>query len=242
MVTPSGGASEIIADRAEDEGLALPAFAPATTAALKAMLPAFADVANPLDVTGYVVVDRTLLGRALEIVVTDPGLDVVLLLADVLRDEPADPALPRMLYEANAHRIAASPRPVVVVSNALTDITPAGRKLLAEQRVPLRGRGHRARHDRHRSRGALVPDPGRDPDQRPSIDEYGRSVARVPVHDGQRGRGGTGRFRSGSADSDGEQGGLGSEGFRSSGADGEQGSRGTGGFRSGGAGSYREQG
>jgi acyl-CoA synthetase (NDP forming) len=136
VVTPSGGASEIIADRAEDEGLALPAFAPATTAALKAMLPAFADVANPLDVTGYVVVDRTLLGRALEIVVTDPGLDVVLLLADVLRDEPADPALPRMLYEANARRIAASPRPVVVVSNALTDITPAGRKLLAGSGYP----------------------------------------------------------------------------------------------------------
>jgi acyl-CoA synthetase (NDP forming) len=136
VVTPSGGASEIIADRAEDEGLALPPFAPATTAALKAMLPAFADVANPLDVTGYVVVDRTLLGRALEIVVTDPGLDVVLLLADVLRDEPADPALPRMLYEANARRIAGSPRPVVVVSNALTDITPAGRKLLAGSGYP----------------------------------------------------------------------------------------------------------
>jgi len=136
VVTPSGGASEIIADRAEDEGLALPAFAPATTAALKAMLPAFADVANPLDVTGYVVVDRTLLGRALEIVVTDTNLDVVVLLADVLRDEPPDPALPRMLYEANARRIAAAPRPVVVVSNALTDITPAGRKLLAGSGYP----------------------------------------------------------------------------------------------------------
>jgi acyl-CoA synthetase (NDP forming) len=136
VVTPSGGASEIIADRADDEDLALPPFAPATTAALKAMLPAFADVANPLDVTGYVVVDRTLLGRALEIVVTDPGLDVVLLLADPLRDEPADPALARLLLAANARRIAASPRPVVVVSNALTDITPVGRQLLAESGYP----------------------------------------------------------------------------------------------------------
>jgi acyl-CoA synthetase (NDP forming) len=136
VVTPSGGASEIIADRAEDEGLSLPAFAPATTAALKAMLPAFADVANPLDVTGYVVVDRTLLGRALEIVVTDPGLDVVLLLADPLRDEPPDPAPPLALFTANARRIASSPRPVVVVSNALTDITPVGRRLLADAGYP----------------------------------------------------------------------------------------------------------
>jgi acyl-CoA synthetase (NDP forming) len=136
VVTPSGGASEIIADRADDEGLALPPFAPATTAALKAMLPAFADVANPLDVTGYVVVDRTLLGRALEIVVADPGLDVVLLLADPVRDEPADPALFRAVLEANARRIAASPRPVVVVSNALTDITPVGRRMLSEAGYP----------------------------------------------------------------------------------------------------------
>ena len=136
VVTPSGGASEIIADRADDEGLALPPFAPATTAALKAMLPAFADVANPLDVTGYVVVDRTLLGRALEIVVADPGLDMVLLLADPVRDEPADPALFRAVLEANARRIADSPRPVVVVSNALTDITPVGRRMLAEAGYP----------------------------------------------------------------------------------------------------------
>ena len=136
VVTPSGGASEIIADRAEDEGLELPPFAPATAEALKAMLPAFADVANPLDVTGYVVVDRTLLGRALEIVVTDPGLDAVLLLADPLRDEPADPALARALFEANARRIKDSPKPVVVVSNALTDITPVGRRLLAESGYP----------------------------------------------------------------------------------------------------------
>jgi acetate---CoA ligase (ADP-forming) len=136
VVTPSGGASEIIADRAEDEGLELPPFAPATAEALKAMLPPFADVANPLDVTGYVVVDRTLLGRALEIVVADPGLDAVLLLADPLRDEPADPALAQAVMAANARRIAAAPKPVLVVSNALTDITPVGRHYLAETGYP----------------------------------------------------------------------------------------------------------
>jgi acyl-CoA synthetase (NDP forming) len=136
VVTPSGGASEIIADRAQDEGLALPAFAPETVAALTAMLPRFATVANPLDVTGYVVVDRTLLGRALEIVVGDPGIDVVLLLAELPRDEPADPALARALLEANARRVAASPRPVVVVSNALTDITPVGRAYQASTGYP----------------------------------------------------------------------------------------------------------
>jgi acyl-CoA synthetase (NDP forming) len=136
VVTPSGGASEIIADRAQDEGLELPAYAPETVAALAAMLPGFATVANPLDVTGYVVVDRTLLGRALEIVTGDPGIDAVLLLAELPRDEPADPALARALFEATARRVAASPRPVVVVSNALTDITPVGRGYQASTGYP----------------------------------------------------------------------------------------------------------
>jgi acyl-CoA synthetase (NDP forming) len=128
VVTPSGGASEIIADRAQDEGLELPPFAPATAAALAAILPGFATVANPLDVTGYVVVDRTLLGRALEIVAADPGIDAVLLLSELPRDSPADPAAIRARYEDTARRIAAAPRPVVVASNALTDITGFGRE------------------------------------------------------------------------------------------------------------------
>ncbi|WP_405637228.1 CoA-binding protein [Streptomyces sp. NBC_00056] len=72
VVTPSGGACEIIADRAEQEGLEIPAFAPATTAQLKESVPEFATVQNPLDVTGYVLVDRTLLARALKAVAADP--------------------------------------------------------------------------------------------------------------------------------------------------------------------------
>jgi acetate---CoA ligase (ADP-forming) len=136
VVTPSGGASEIIADRAQDEGLELPPFAPATVAALAALLPPFATVANPLDVTGYVVVDRTLLGRALEIVAADPGIDAVLLLSELPRDVPADPPAVRALFAATAARIAAAPRPVVVVSNALTDITPFGREFQASLGYP----------------------------------------------------------------------------------------------------------
>jgi acetate---CoA ligase (ADP-forming) len=136
VVTPSGGASGIIADRAGDEGLELPPFAPETAAALTALLPGFATVRNPLDVTGYVVVDRTLLSRALEIVAADPGIDFVLLLSDPPRTEPANPALVRSLYETSARRIAAAPRPVAVISTVLTDITAVGRDLQAATGYP----------------------------------------------------------------------------------------------------------
>jgi acyl-CoA synthetase (NDP forming) len=136
VVTPSGGASGIIADRAGDEGLELPAFTPATAAALSAILPDFATARNPLDVTGYVVVDRTLLGRSLEIVAADPGIDIVLLLSEPPRTEPADPGLVHSLFSASARRIAAAPRPVVVISTVLTDITAIGRDVQARTGYP----------------------------------------------------------------------------------------------------------
>jgi acyl-CoA synthetase (NDP forming) len=132
VVTPSGGASEIIADRAEQEGLVLPEFAPETVAGLRAILPEFASVQNPLDVTGYVVVDRTLLARALQVVAADPGIDEVLLLSDLPRFTPPEPAESLAYYDAVGSLIQQSPRPVVVISNVMTDVSEFGR-LIQEQ-------------------------------------------------------------------------------------------------------------
>ncbi|MGW0803560.1 acetate--CoA ligase family protein [Nonomuraea sp. NPDC002799] len=136
VVTPSGGASEIIADRAEDEGLELPAFAPETVAKLAEIVPSFGTVQNPLDVTGYVLIDRTLLGRALEVVTADPGIDAVMLLSEPPRIAPPDPSPAFALFSASAQRIAASPVPVVVVSNVLTDVTEFGRLVQQETGFP----------------------------------------------------------------------------------------------------------
>jgi acetate---CoA ligase (ADP-forming) len=127
VVTPSGGASEIIADRAEDEGLELPAFGAETVAELRKIVPEFGSVQNPLDVTGYVVIDPSLLGRALRVVAADPGIDVVMLLSDLPRAEPADTGPVYRRYERSADLIAGSPRPVVAVGNVLTDIGPFAR-------------------------------------------------------------------------------------------------------------------
>ena len=78
VVTPSGGACDIIADLAEEGGLTIPEFAPETIQRLQTVLPPFSTCHNPLDVTGYVVVDSTIQQRSLEVVVNDPGIDFVL--------------------------------------------------------------------------------------------------------------------------------------------------------------------
>ena len=52
IVSISGGACDIVADRADDLGAALPELAPSTRDALAAIMPPYGTVQNPLDVTG----------------------------------------------------------------------------------------------------------------------------------------------------------------------------------------------
>lgn len=137
FVTPSGGACEIIADRAEDEGVEVPEFAGATLAALREICPPFAAVQNPLDVTGYILVDPALMGRALDVVNQDPETDVTVLLSDLPRTEP--PAGRRAMADrlaGLAERLRAAPRPVIVMSTTAADVTPFGRELAEASGFP----------------------------------------------------------------------------------------------------------
>ena len=130
VVTPSGGACDIISDLAEEVGLVLPEFAPETTKKLQAILPAFSTCHNPLDVTGYVVVDSSIQQRSLEVVVNDPNIDFVLnLTATEGGREPTPEMLALMLptYDNLNRVIRESPRPVLLTSNTCMDLSPMAR-------------------------------------------------------------------------------------------------------------------
>ena len=64
VLTPSGGACDIIADAASAQGIEIPEFSPRTEEAIAAYLPPFASPRNPLDVTGYGVL-ANLTGRGI---------------------------------------------------------------------------------------------------------------------------------------------------------------------------------
>ena len=84
VLTASGGACDIIADRASAAGIEIPAFTEATTQAIAAHLPSFASARNPLDVTGYVLANGsrtsslTAIDHALDAALADPNLDFVI--------------------------------------------------------------------------------------------------------------------------------------------------------------------
>lgn len=136
VVTPSGGASEVIADRSQDEGIELPPFGPETIEALSEIVPSFGTPQNPLDVTGYVVIDRTLTRRALEVVAKDPGIDFAILNMELPKVEGPDHAGTVENFKASADAIKALSKPAMVIGTALTDITEYGRRLQAESGYP----------------------------------------------------------------------------------------------------------
>jgi acyl-CoA synthetase (NDP forming) len=133
VVTPSGGACDILSDLAEERDILLPDFSPETVKQLRGVLPSFSTAHNPLDVTGYVVVDATLQQRALQVVVNDPALDFVLNLVSIDgASQPTPEALVTLKasYDNLAAIVHSSPRPVALVSNTCLDLSPTARMVV----------------------------------------------------------------------------------------------------------------
>jgi acyl-CoA synthetase (NDP forming) len=148
VLTASGGACDIIADRAAEQDIEIPAFAPSTAAAIEPHLPPFAHVRNPLDVTGYFLANQrtsalTAIDRALDAAVGDPALDFVFFSGLTLPDSrPPDETVADLLEERVAwlgQRMKSSPVPVISVGSTCVDVTPFGRDLLARNDIHLLG-------------------------------------------------------------------------------------------------------
>jgi acetate---CoA ligase (ADP-forming) len=136
FVTASGGASEIIADRAEDEGVEIPEFAPETVDRLRQVVPPFGATQNPVDVTGYILINRDLLRNAVAAVHDDPSLDALVLVSDLPRSAPPDPAPIIEMYRQTSELLRTSTKPIIVMGNTLTDITAFGREVARETGYP----------------------------------------------------------------------------------------------------------
>lgn len=76
IVTQSGGAGVLMADRAEELGLDVPVLAPDTQKALQAVIPGFGAAGNPVDITGQFLAQPSLLTESARIVMGDPKVHV----------------------------------------------------------------------------------------------------------------------------------------------------------------------
>ncbi len=76
IVTQSGGAGVLMADRAEETGLQVAELAAQTRDALAQVIPGFGTTVNPVDVTGQFVADPDLLLDSMRIVMADPQVHI----------------------------------------------------------------------------------------------------------------------------------------------------------------------
>jgi acetyltransferase len=79
ILSTSGGAAVICADKAEVHGIALPALEAATDRALREVVPDFGSVANPSDLTAEVLKTSETFGFCLDAFLNDSGFSAVVL-------------------------------------------------------------------------------------------------------------------------------------------------------------------
>jgi len=78
IVTQSGGAGVLIADRAEELGLSVPQLSEPTQSALRDVMPPFGAPGNPVDITGQFLAEPTLLSESVRIMLEDPAVDIAI--------------------------------------------------------------------------------------------------------------------------------------------------------------------
>ncbi|PZR90143.1 MAG: hypothetical protein DLM67_18335 [Candidatus Nephthysia bennettiae] len=77
MLGISGGMLALMSDSCEREGLKLPRLRQETEGRLRTILPPFATVVNPVDVTGAVLEQQGLLSDAIDTIRADQGMDIL---------------------------------------------------------------------------------------------------------------------------------------------------------------------
>ncbi len=130
VITLSGGAGVLIADRCIEHGLELPKLTDATTAQLRELVVSYASVANPVDATANGYNDAfASYNRVIAAVIADPNIDQVI--ARSPRGSAA-PAWSRTFIEI----VKATDKPVILNWPTSPDDNADVMKLLEENHVP----------------------------------------------------------------------------------------------------------
>jgi len=141
VVTQSGGAGALTSDVATDVGLEVEPADAATRAQVAALLPYFASTANPVDLTGALINNPSILDETLRIYREDERTDLLLVVLGN-SDSAAD-----ALVEICVRHHDATAKPFVVAwtggsGRARTDLLAAGVPAFAEPARATRALGH----------------------------------------------------------------------------------------------------
>lgn len=128
IVSNSGGLGVMMADAALVGGLELARFTDRTLDALRTVLPSFAAVGNPVDVTGQIVQQPQLLSRVLPALAADPSVDIVLVALGIVGPTYDVDAITEAVAALHAD---AGPRGVLVAAVSVGGRSELGERLTA---------------------------------------------------------------------------------------------------------------
>ncbi len=141
LVSISGGACEIFADRSSVNKLPIPPLSAGATDELRAALPAFGTPHNPLDITGGAVLQPDLFEQGLRIMGAQPEFSAMACLFDVpTSDESASPFVLDALRHIGAG-LGAAPIPALMLSHTVKPVTDTAYRILQETKLPYVGCG-----------------------------------------------------------------------------------------------------
>lgn len=136
IVSISGGACTLFADRAETHGVELPEFSAQTQAKLREMLPSLPATMNPLDITGAAIRDGSLFTQSLQILGDDPSIGFIGCIYNLpWKDNHATDHLRQQLCDVGAG-LATIKQPGCLVVQTGKPVTQLSRDCLSSANIP----------------------------------------------------------------------------------------------------------
>ena len=89
IITVSGGAGILMTDECVARGMQVPQLSAETAEKLRAIVPAFGSIQNPVDVTAAIFNDLSLIRRTLQAILDDPNVDAIAMINASLQGELA---------------------------------------------------------------------------------------------------------------------------------------------------------
>lgn len=136
IVSFSGGACDILADRAEDRGVSIPALGAAATSSIEAIASDFGLVQNPLDITGAAVIKPEMFTTAIEAMSKDPAIGVVAVVCPLPTAVDKVPWRGMPMARAIGAGVERADCPVVWVNQVMVPSSETVRSVMDEVGVP----------------------------------------------------------------------------------------------------------
>jgi acetate---CoA ligase (ADP-forming) len=132
VVTLSGGAGILITDACAERGMSVPSLSADTLERLKPIVPAFASLNNPIDLTAGILAEPKIFADALQIIADDPNIDAIAIMAAAASGEVA-----QAMAKAIVRVYDNIDKPMMLAWNARHDMAREAYETIGAHGVPL---------------------------------------------------------------------------------------------------------